>query len=390
MAVVENEHGYVEGGSMDGPRLAPYPGYVQTVEERRRWDAAYGIAEGVSAMYERDGDPDPRFTWLATRALYQSELPTADGDLAEAARELEAYGQLLDGDPDFQVSASDRAAELIAAAEASREYGAHDLAADFSVEALETLFGNVDGLPDEIDEAIGIPHAYDAGKHPRGRGGKWLAKLGGTVRQLGPAPHPSVEHAMINSSKVHERTMGGPAMHTDARKLDKTGRMNEDVQRIAKHTGQPVGHVKVTVQRHQDSTTEKAKDYVAKKGLRGGVGVGTAQAAIHHALTTDNVFDKHAEHHHALGGRRNEAIAMVHHAASQYFPDPRDTAAGKMPGTPGIDLQDDVDKTHEFFSQSVEVARWAHEHQDAIRLAGHVIHHTARAFGLAAARVDDE
>lgn len=373
---------------MDGPKLAPYPGYVQTVEERRRWDAAYGIAEGVSALYERDGHPDSRFTWLTTRALYQSEYPTAAGGLEEAeAHELEAYGQLLDDDPELKVSASDRASELLAAAEASREYGAHDLAADFAVEALETMFGHVDGLPDEVDEGFG---AYQADKHPRGRAGKWMAKLGGLAHQVGPVPHPSVEHAMINSANVQRRTMGGRAMHTAPRKLDAPARMNEDVKRIAAHTGQPHGHVTVTVQRHKDSTTEKARDFIGKHGLRGGVGVGVAQAAVHHVLTITNPFDAQAEHHHELGGRKNEAIAAVHHAASAYLPDPRDTAAGKMPGAPGMDLQDDVDKTHEFFNKAIEVGRWAHEHQDALKLAGHLVHHAARAVGLAAARTDDD
>jgi len=70
---------------MDGPELAPYPPWVQTPEELRRWDAAYGIAEGLSKLYEESGEPDPRWVWYTTRALYNdTSIPTTDETVQEA------------------------------------------------------------------------------------------------------------------------------------------------------------------------------------------------------------------------------------------------------------------------------------------------------------------
>jgi hypothetical protein len=78
--LADNEHGYVEGSSMDGPYLAPYPGWISTAEARRRWDVCFALASSVSARYEPDGVPDARWTWLATRALHYSDFPTGEAD----------------------------------------------------------------------------------------------------------------------------------------------------------------------------------------------------------------------------------------------------------------------------------------------------------------------
>lgn len=48
----------------------PYPPYVVTSEDQRRWDLAQGIARSI---FEEDG---PAAIWLATRSIYKSGLPT--------------------------------------------------------------------------------------------------------------------------------------------------------------------------------------------------------------------------------------------------------------------------------------------------------------------------
>jgi hypothetical protein len=61
-----------------GPEFAPYPGYIQTPEQRERWDVCAGIVSTLSSRFEPTGRPDPRFVWLATRSLYSSDMPPSE------------------------------------------------------------------------------------------------------------------------------------------------------------------------------------------------------------------------------------------------------------------------------------------------------------------------
>lgn len=59
----------------EAPDLEPeqYPPYIVTPEQKRRWNLCAAIAE-------RDfggEDGDPATAWMATRSLYQSDMPTA-------------------------------------------------------------------------------------------------------------------------------------------------------------------------------------------------------------------------------------------------------------------------------------------------------------------------
>lgn len=60
------------GESEDDLRIAhSYPIYVNSDEERRRWDLAVGIAQ------ELFGDiGDPSQVWMAARSIYQGPIPT--------------------------------------------------------------------------------------------------------------------------------------------------------------------------------------------------------------------------------------------------------------------------------------------------------------------------
>jgi hypothetical protein len=71
------DNGYVLPRRMEGPLHAPYPGYVQTEEQRRRWDMCAHMVTELSAHYE-GGRADARFVWVGTRALYNSEIPTSE------------------------------------------------------------------------------------------------------------------------------------------------------------------------------------------------------------------------------------------------------------------------------------------------------------------------
>ena len=50
----------------------PYPPYVVTPEQQRRWDAAGAAARKVA---EEIGGNETT-VWLATRSLYKSDIPT--------------------------------------------------------------------------------------------------------------------------------------------------------------------------------------------------------------------------------------------------------------------------------------------------------------------------
>jgi hypothetical protein len=68
-----------------GPEFAPYPGYIETAEQRERWDVSAGIVSALSSRFEPSGRPDSRFVWMGTRALYKSDMPP--GELDEMAVE---------------------------------------------------------------------------------------------------------------------------------------------------------------------------------------------------------------------------------------------------------------------------------------------------------------
>lgn len=53
-----------------------YPPYVQTAEQRERWDVCVEAAEATSRKSEPSGKPDKIFVWTCTRSLYHSDMPT--------------------------------------------------------------------------------------------------------------------------------------------------------------------------------------------------------------------------------------------------------------------------------------------------------------------------
>lgn len=66
--------------AFEGPRFAPFPPSVQTQEQRDRWYVCAAIVTHLSAQLEPSGQPDGRWVWTATRALYNSDIPTGEPD----------------------------------------------------------------------------------------------------------------------------------------------------------------------------------------------------------------------------------------------------------------------------------------------------------------------
>jgi hypothetical protein len=76
------ERGVTEDARESGFDL--YPPYVQTEEERDRWDAAGEVAKATSELHEASGVADNVFVWTAQRALYNSDIPTAAARISRA------------------------------------------------------------------------------------------------------------------------------------------------------------------------------------------------------------------------------------------------------------------------------------------------------------------
>lgn len=347
MAAVENEQGYVQHGSMDGPELAPYPPYVQTESDTRRWDAAYGIAEGLSRLFEESGEPDARWVWYTTRALYNdSSTPTGDGDEIQEA-ELEHAGE------------ADRALRELERRLPANPADQEQL--DHYLEGLADFFDQLLGDPDEwmpdpepdyeheiaaadISEVAAVAHGpgtfhrpgkpYNAVEHPRARGGKWARKFAAAHKVL--RDHPDeVEHHLTKDKP------------------------------------------------------EKAKGALRQKLHNARViGVGTAQRAIADSIIASNPLHLEIEKHEKSSGRKNVATAV----ADTVLPDPRDSAAGRGTAAshPAQDVMDDADRIQTAAEKSLDAARWAHDHADVLRAAGKAAHAVARAKGLTNAAEQSE
>ena len=52
------------------PRAEHYPPYVQTEDERRRWDASLAIAR---QLFADDGE---EAVWFSARSIYKGDIPT--------------------------------------------------------------------------------------------------------------------------------------------------------------------------------------------------------------------------------------------------------------------------------------------------------------------------
>ena len=59
-------------------RIPPYPPYIRTESGRRRWD----LAEALAVLIFED-PPGSGSTWLATRVIYDMDLPTGDAGECE-------------------------------------------------------------------------------------------------------------------------------------------------------------------------------------------------------------------------------------------------------------------------------------------------------------------
>jgi hypothetical protein len=84
------DNGYVLPRRMEGPLYAPYPGYIQTPDQRERWDVCAEVVSTASSWFEPSGRPDSRFVWVGTRALYSSDTPNSA--LAELRRQGRRVG----------------------------------------------------------------------------------------------------------------------------------------------------------------------------------------------------------------------------------------------------------------------------------------------------------
>jgi hypothetical protein len=72
------------------PQNSPYPiatipayalpPFVQTPEDRERWELSVTLAETTSRQNEPDGRPNSMFVWYFARSVYHSDIPTGSPD----------------------------------------------------------------------------------------------------------------------------------------------------------------------------------------------------------------------------------------------------------------------------------------------------------------------
>jgi hypothetical protein len=399
-----------------GPEGAPYPGWVATPEQRERWDVCHGIASHLSGLME-GGEPDQRFCWVAVRALYNSDVPTGsleEGEVEEADagpeltdRDLEVVGaslELPDGLADTP-GEDELAARVKKLEDARPADGAPDEEwwawVERMADALDDLLGpHLDGLEDEIGE--GLREAlFNQAAHPRNRIGKWTAKLGGLRRTA--AEHGShfrtklgvtlaAAHLKREVAASHRK---GHGLHG---KLKHAGTREEHLRvasaRLATATGKDEEEVRAALRAHVQrghAAEERARKGVSgrrQKAIRGGnIAGGATLSSIHRALVADPsaTLAREVEGHHDKGAKRVAKGAAG--AAGTYEFDPRQAKDIHGVGSTAEDVKTVADKTF-------DVTRWAHEHADELKAAGHVAKHlahaAARAKGLAAADDDED
>lgn len=414
MSAVENEHGYVEGGG-DGPELAPYPPYVQSAAERRRWDVCAQLATHASALHESSGNADPRFVWYATRGLYTSDTPTGAEEVEEARTD---EGREVQGPAaPTAIAARQRAHELLAIAQtrrptsgAAEEQWRHYTHALLDV--FDGAFGDAESfLPrsyyaHELAEAeleeIAMPFAE--GLHPRSRAGKWTEKLAAAVHVVGDkhrqhAADRAAGHELKRAVKEGTRPAGSPtlAAEVDYHQIHRESRVRSDAERIAKRENvdpdevykkaliaSSQAHVREGKQREGLSGVRQRLLAALPDGQRlergATIATGETMRAIHHAMTVEPPdLPKLSD----IRPRKNEPVdedakRAAHGAAKTatlgvvgYEGDPRQPK--DMSYAP-IQYED----AHLVADHVNQLSQWAADHADLIHHAAnaaHIVHH---------------
>ena len=327
--------GYVLPRGFEGPEFAPFPGYIQTPAQRRRWTVCARIVSLLSARFEPTGRPDSRFVWVGTRALYNSDTPTgSDGQTVEEA-----------------------AAELHEAVSTPPETPYEvDVRLEMAVALIEEVLGPLEEYGPELEEeATALPAlggSFQERLHPRSRLGKWIQKFG-AVKRITTRPG--------FQEKVEALKAGADTLKTGAHvhKQEKVGRAQQAVK-SAKAEAKEAG--------------EKAE-----KDVKGG-----AASKLHSAMLWDpeeKVADavrpglKRAKgESKAAWMKRIASIAPLFALAWEV--DPRHET-----DLSGVAAEDAFILGH----TASHLVSWAVEHAEELRMLGQLARQLAQVTGLAAA-----
>ncbi len=64
------------------PKIPAYalPPFVQSAQDRERWELVVAVAEELSRQNEPDGQANSQFVFFYSRTLYNSDIPTGSAD----------------------------------------------------------------------------------------------------------------------------------------------------------------------------------------------------------------------------------------------------------------------------------------------------------------------
>jgi hypothetical protein len=367
----------IEAADPRDVRNAPPPPYVVTRADRERWELAGKIAEAVWEANAPGERLDPSFYWQMQRTVYSSDIPTGSpADVEEA--EVSGSGE-TGPEVDPQALWADVEKQKPGKGASVEEHWAH---IGRICDVFDKLFGNPDdyhlgeyegalALPEKRVEEFGfsgIHVPYNADLHPRDRLGKWVQKLGGI--------HAA---AMDRSLKLRQGVAGVVAANRMGHAIRNPLHDHPEAVSMAGHGSR----IERVTRDFSGADEERAREGVHGAVQRLRAGTTRAHNAVIANLGLALMKAEEIEHEDRPKPHQSHVAHVAHKTLHTAIP-AHQAPTEQMAGT------ESVERTMHLSDLATEAGRWATEHESELRMIGHVLSQTGRAFGIAAADVTVE